>query len=109
MIKTDAFPTIQMKINKLLKLTNRYRFYDLVKAVYCINLCINNRSCIIPISELQKGFDPVPSSLTKQEDCTGCRIHLKLVFNHGTEAIDRFAYICIAAGNVNLFEAGDIT
>ena len=53
MIKTDAFPTIQMKINKLLKLTNRYRFYDLVKAVYCINLCINNRSCIIPISELQ--------------------------------------------------------
>lgn len=46
MIKTDAFPTIQMKINKLLKITNGYRFYDLVKAVYCINLCINNRSVL---------------------------------------------------------------
>jgi len=35
-----------VKINKLLKITNGYRFYDLVKAVYCINLCINNRSVL---------------------------------------------------------------
>lgn len=46
MVKTDVFPAIRMKIDKLLKITNRYRFYDLVKAVYCINLCINNRSVL---------------------------------------------------------------
>ncbi len=46
MIKTNTFPTIRMKIDRLLKITNRYRFYDLVKAIYCINLCINNRSVL---------------------------------------------------------------
>ena len=35
-----------MKIDRLLKITNEYRFCDLVKAVYCINLCINNRSVL---------------------------------------------------------------
>lgn len=46
MVKTDVFLAIRMKIDKLLKITNRYSFYDLVKAVYCINLCINNRSVL---------------------------------------------------------------
>ena len=46
---------------------------------------------------------------TEQEERTGCRIHLKLVFDNGTETIDRFAHICIAADNVDFFEAGDIT
>ena len=46
MIKTEAFPNIRMKIDRLLKITNEYQFYDLVKAVYCINLCINNRSVL---------------------------------------------------------------
>ena len=61
------------------------------------------------ILRLQQSFDPVPSSSTEQEERTGCRIHLKLVFDNGTETIDRFAHICIAADNVDLFEAGDIT
>lgn len=42
MVKTEMFPAIRMKIDRLSKITNEYRFYDLVKAVYCINLCINN-------------------------------------------------------------------
>ena len=46
MVKTEAFPTIRMKIDRLLKITNEYQFNDLVKAVYCINLCINNRSVL---------------------------------------------------------------
>ena len=46
MIKTEAFPTIRMKIDRLLKITNEYQFNDLVKAAYCINLCINNRSVL---------------------------------------------------------------
>ncbi len=57
----------------------------------------------------EQSFDPVPSSSTEQEERTGCRIHLKLVFDDGAEPIGRFAHICIAADNVNLFEAGDIT
>ena len=46
MVKTEAFPTIRMKIDRLLKITNEYQFNDLMKAVYCINLCINNRSVL---------------------------------------------------------------
>ena len=37
MVKTEAFPTIRMKIDRLLKITNEYQFNDLVKAVYCIS------------------------------------------------------------------------
>ena len=58
---------------------------------------------------MEQGFDPVPSSSTEQEESTGCRIHLKLVFDNGTEAIDRFAHVRITADNVDLFKAGDIT
>lgn len=50
MVKTEAFPTIRMKIDRLLKITNEYQFNDLVKAVYCINLCINNRSVLEYVS-----------------------------------------------------------
>ena len=57
----------------------------------------------------EQSFDPVPSSSTEQEERTGCRIHLELVLDNGTETIDRFAHIRIAADNVDLFEAGDIT
>jgi len=46
MISTESFPAIRMKIDRLLKITNEYQFYDLVKAIYCINLCINNRSVL---------------------------------------------------------------
>ena len=46
MIKTEAFPNIRTKIDRLLKTTNEYKYCDLVKAVYCINLCINNRSVL---------------------------------------------------------------
>lgn len=34
MVKTEAFPTIRMKIDRLLKITNEYQFNDLVKAVW---------------------------------------------------------------------------
>lgn len=46
MIETDAFPEIRMKIDKLIKITNEYAFEDLVRAIYCVNLCINNRSVL---------------------------------------------------------------
>lgn len=46
MIKTKVFPGIRKKMDRLLEITNKYRFYDLVKAVYCINLCVNNRSVL---------------------------------------------------------------
>ena len=58
---------------------------------------------------MEQGFDPVPSSSTEQEERAGCRIHLKLFFDNGAEAIDGFAHICIAADNADLFKAGYIT
>ena len=57
----------------------------------------------------EQGFDPVPSSSAEKEESTGRRIHLKLVFDNGTEAIDRFAHVRITADNIDLFKAGDIT
>lgn len=57
MVKTEAFPTIRMKIDRLLKITNEYQFNDLVKAVYCINLCINNRSVLYNVSLLIDLYD----------------------------------------------------
>lgn len=35
---------IAKKVEKLLNFTNEYELFDLVKAVFCINICINNRS-----------------------------------------------------------------
>ena len=58
---------------------------------------------------MDQGSDPVLSSCAEQEERTGYRIHLKLAFNNGTEIIDRFAHICIAADNVDFFKTGDIT
>lgn len=46
MIDTEVFPVIRMKIDSLLKITNEYQFYNLVMAIYCINLCINNKSVL---------------------------------------------------------------
>lgn len=46
MIETIVFPNIRVKIDKLIKITNEYNFDDLVKAIYCINLCVNNRSVL---------------------------------------------------------------
>lgn len=40
MINTEMFLAIRMKIDRLLKITNEYQFYDLMMAIYCFNLCI---------------------------------------------------------------------
>lgn len=46
MIVTEDFPNISNKVDKLLVITNEYELFDLVKAVFCINICINNRSTL---------------------------------------------------------------
>lgn len=40
------FPDIENRINKLIRITDKYLFDDLVKAIFCINICINNRSML---------------------------------------------------------------
>lgn len=40
------FPTIKYNIDKIINIMNDYVFYDLMIAVYCINICVNNRSVI---------------------------------------------------------------
>lgn len=45
-IISKDFVNIYDKIDKLTEITNEYIFQDLVQAVYCINICINNRSVI---------------------------------------------------------------
>lgn len=46
MVITNDFPMMVKKVSKLLFFTNEYDFFDLVKAVFCINICINNRSAL---------------------------------------------------------------
>jgi hypothetical protein len=43
---SEAFPRIRNRIKKLIKITDKYLFEDLVQAIFCINICINNRSMI---------------------------------------------------------------
>lgn len=45
-IISKDFVNIYDKVDKLIEITNEYIFQDLVQAVYCINICINNRSVI---------------------------------------------------------------
>lgn len=35
-----------IEINKIIKIMNNYCYLDLIKAVYCINICVNNRSAL---------------------------------------------------------------
>ena len=56
----------------------------------------------------EQSFDPVPSSSTEKEESTGRWIHLKLVFYDGTEPIDGFRHIGVAAHNVDLLKSGDV-
>lgn len=57
---------------------------------------------------MEQSFDPVPSSSTEKEEITGRRIHLKLVLDHGTESVNGFAHIGVAADNIDLFKSGDV-
>lgn len=43
---SEAFPSIHNRINKLIKITDKYLFEDLIRAIFCINICINNRSTL---------------------------------------------------------------
>lgn len=56
----------------------------------------------------EQSFDPVPSSSVEKEESTGQWIHLKLVFYDGTEPIDGFAHIGVAAHNVDLLKFGNV-
>ena len=44
----------------------------------------------------EQGFDPVPPSSTEKEESTGRRIHLKLVFDNGTESVNGFPHIGVS-------------
>ena len=60
-----------------------------------------------PITE--KSSDPGPSSATEKEESTGRRIHLKLILDNGTESVNGFPHIRIAADNVDLLKSGEVT
>lgn len=40
------FPNIENNLNKINEVMNNYLYYDLLIAIYCINLCVNNRSIL---------------------------------------------------------------
>ena len=121
MVKTEAFPTIRTKIDQLLKITNEYRFYDLVKAVYCINLCINNRSvlesclalnaCLIEYEEKGKQkietFDEFESFFNRIYDVMKPRmLDDYTVEDFGEVRIrynDKFYRVIIGTGHNNVF------
>lgn len=45
-VKSDSFNNIRQKIDKLHRIVKKYLFSDLVRAIYCINICVNNRSLV---------------------------------------------------------------
>ena len=46
MVKSNDLVGVNEKIEDILKITNNYNYDDLVKAIFCINICINNRSAL---------------------------------------------------------------
>lgn len=46
MIKSKEIPGVNERINDVLKITNSYNFEDLVRAVFCININVKNRSAL---------------------------------------------------------------
>ena len=57
----------------------------------------------------EQGFDLVPPSSAEKEESSGRRIHLKLVFDNGTESINRLPHVGISADNADILESGDVT
>ena len=60
------------------------------------------------VSITEQGFDPVSASAAEQKQRTGCRIQFQLILHHGTETVNGFAHIGIAADNIDPFQPGDI-
>ena len=60
------------------------------------------------VSITEQGFDPVSAPTAEQKQRTGCRIQFQLILHHGTEAVNGFAHISIAADDVDPFQPGDI-
>ena len=46
MIKTIDFPGAKTKVKRLIPIVNEYDFEDVSKAIFCICVCINNRSIL---------------------------------------------------------------
>lgn len=46
MINTNDFTNINRTVDELCAITNNYKFEDLVRAIFCINICVNNRSVL---------------------------------------------------------------
>ena len=46
MIKTNDFPGAKTKRDRLIHIVNKYDFEDISKAIYCICVCVNNRSVL---------------------------------------------------------------
>lgn len=46
MIKSNELFGVNERINDVLKITNNYNYEDLVRAIFCINICIKNRSAL---------------------------------------------------------------
>lgn len=45
-MSSNQFPFLLKKVGKLNEIFKEYRLKDLVKAVFCINICVNNRSAL---------------------------------------------------------------
>lgn len=46
MIQTNDFPGAEIKKKKLISVVNEYNFEDIAKAIFCICVCVNNRSVL---------------------------------------------------------------
>lgn len=46
MIKSKELPDVNERIKRLEVITNQYNIEDLIEAVFCINICVNNRSAL---------------------------------------------------------------
>ncbi len=46
MIYSKELPNVNEKIKEIQPITETYKFEDLLKAIFCVNICVNNRSVL---------------------------------------------------------------
>ena len=63
---TKNFFNIEDKLDKIIKIMDEYDFYDLLISVYCINICVNNRSVLESQMKLNLGLKLCKRTGTKK-------------------------------------------
>lgn len=86
MVKSNELMGVNERINDILKITNKYNYEDLVKAIFCINIYINNRSALSSQMTLNL-------SLVEYKKCGNLRINNYSEFKDFFNKVEKILHV----------------